>query len=265
MTYSKPYMRYVDMAKYIDDNAYEEDCNHSLIYEYIYHLANMLAHKSKFFKTSDTYDYFSLYCANRFFLKLSMTRDNRIKSCLNYLKKVLYFYKVDFEQENYAQVISENSDDICEESLRDKINKTVDTIHIVEFEASLHNICDTIKGFLKNIEYKQSDPMWHKIYMSCLLSFLSSITLSNKNKERLSHLDDIGMCKDYLLEDLLAEENDIILYHIDSSMYNYIRVLLNRIKHLIALDLCSNCKSYISSSANMKSLLLDSLECGEDE
>lgn len=253
MFYKKPNVRYVDMAKYIDENPPNGE-NDVLIYEYLYHLSNMLAHKRHFFSTSDNYDYFALFCANQMLMRLTNPKI-KIKSILNYLKNILYYLKVDFEQEHYCQCISEDVMTYDEENLRLKIQKTMDTLHIVEFECCLGDIIKTIKAFLLTIEYKPTDPIWRNIYISCLLSFLSSVTLSNKEKDRIKHLEEIGINKDYLTETLLAENEDVILYHLDSSMYNYIKVLLTRIKHIIALDLCSSYDTYIPSNTNMQLLL----------
>jgi hypothetical protein len=250
------------MAKYIDDiEDYQKEFDQNRVYEYIYHITNMLAHKSRFFNDVQSYDYFSIYVANIIFMKITNKNTKPIKSILNYLKKSLYFFKLDFEQEHYSQSTSKDRDDYSHENLRYKINKTVDTLHTVEFETCLADISQSIKGFLKTIEYNENHPLWHTIYINCLINFLNSITLNNRNRQRLRHLDEISLNKDYLLEQLIQEEGqEIILYHLDNSMYNYMKTLMVRVKHAIALDLCSGCHQYISTSANMKNLLLDTFE-----
>ena len=99
------------------------------------------------------------------FLSISIYSILHIQS--NYLKNVLYYLKVDFEQEHYCQCISEDVMTYDEENLRLKIQKTMDTLHIVEFECCLGDIVKTVKAFLLTIEYKPTDPIWRNIYIRC--------------------------------------------------------------------------------------------------
>ena len=55
------------------------------------------------------------------------------------------------------------------------------------------------------------------LYMSCLLSFLSSITPKNSDLERIRNFK-LEQHRNYDLQDLLENnfsEDDVILYHLD--------------------------------------------------
>ena len=52
----------------------------------------------------------------------------------------------------------------------------------------------------------------------------------------------------------------IILFHLDESYRDYVTVLVNRVKHLIASDLSSEALTYVPSDMSAKSLLLSSIE-----
>ena len=72
--YTKPKnLKYVDMCIYIDGkvkegNPTEEEIN--LIFEYLYHLSFMLAHKHKYFNESHYYEDFSIYFATEVLYRL---------------------------------------------------------------------------------------------------------------------------------------------------------------------------------------------------
>ena len=118
MTYSNPNIKYTDMCIYIDAHAYEEDRNDDLIFEYLYHITKMLAHKSNYFNKPKYYDDFGIYAAGKLFLRLinpkqfdinpdtGLPRLTKIKSILNYAKTKIYPLKVEFEQENYYQMLA---------------------------------------------------------------------------------------------------------------------------------------------------------------
>ena len=60
MIYKKPKgVKYTDMAIYIDNHIYSEDCDDDLVFQYLYHLVNMFAYKHKFFNRAEYYDDFS--------------------------------------------------------------------------------------------------------------------------------------------------------------------------------------------------------------
>ena len=40
MIYKKPNVRYTDMAIWVDEHAYKDDCDENLMFEYIFHLIN---------------------------------------------------------------------------------------------------------------------------------------------------------------------------------------------------------------------------------
>ena len=210
MTFNKPTERYVDMAKYVDDNVYTENSDENIIYEYLYQLANMLAHKNSFFTKKEDYDYFSIYAANHLWFRLRNAKQfetnvdgtpkmEKVKSVLNYLKKTIYPMKVDFQKE-YLPLADCSVDDLCgSAALNFSVMRSADTLNVAEFSLYLGDFMQTIREFLKTIPYKYESTTWNNIYLSCLLTFLNSVTLSNKQKSRLKHLEEINMIRNKLL------------------------------------------------------------------
>ena len=97
MRYKKPRdIRYVDMCIWIDEHAYRENCDEQKMFEYVYLLSNMLARKRCFFRKEVDYDNFAFYVETETFMRYKKQDRKKIKSILNYLKKVIYPRKVAF-------------------------------------------------------------------------------------------------------------------------------------------------------------------------
>ena len=175
--------------------------------------------------------------------------------------------KVTFEQENYSQNKPYNNQtgeveyDLLD-NFRYSLNESVDKMNTLDFTLYLQDIAHTAREFLSGIPQKRNSSEWMNIYASCMLSLLNSITLNNKNKERIKSLGEIILQKPQLLTKIYKEErvNSIILFHLGESMRGYITVLVNRLKHLISADLSATATSYIPTEMTAKNLLLASLE-----
>lgn len=270
MLYQKPKdVKYVDMCVWIDENAYDENCDRQKLFEYLYHIAGMLAYKRQFFKKGKLYDDFAVYAASRTYARYTDInqfvckngRDKpklqKIKSVLNYLKKTIYPMKVTFEQTQYAQNIK--PDAVVEYNLdydfKSHVRQTVDSLRVVEYTAYMRDIVSTIKDFVKTSVYASDKKTWNNIYLSCLLSFLNGVTLSNKAKEKLKSLQNV---KQSVINKLYKYErdNEVILYHLDDSFRDYIKVLVNQIRHIVASDMSHILNTDIYTEASMEDILV---------
>lgn len=272
MLYQKPKdVRYVDMAIWIDNNAYEEDFDSETMFEYIYLLTHMLARKRGLFDQTDKLDDFTLFASSRYYLRLTDKRQfeynedgtykfERIKSILNYIKKSLYMFKVMYEKETYLDT---PKDEIAYDTgIASILLDTVDRTYIAEFDCYLHDIISTIKNFLYKIPYRNDKVMMNRIYISCLLSFLNSITLSKGAKKRVRILNEMQKANAIkYVNDIYANEryDSTILFNLDDSMKDYITVLVNCIRKLIASDLSEIVHSHIPTDMCMKDLLCEAM------
>lgn len=259
MTFDKPKdVTFTDMAIYIDSHAYTEDCDDTLIYVYLYHLSYMLALKEHYFHKKHYYDDFAIFNANRLYFRIKNTKLPPIKSVLNYIKSTLHFNRIQFEQTEYCQIISKES--INEECLDsgytffDYLQEYASDLKRVEFKACLCSISKTVRNFLKYIPYPYKSIMWYNIYVSVLLSLICSFSSSSQS----TIYDKFRNTKDY-----------IVLYKLDDDMHDYIQLLVNTSKHLIAKDLSEllHEQIYIPSYTNdqlMKELNSDNIR-GEDD
>ena len=271
MLYKKPKdVRYVDMAIWCDENMYKEDVDENQLFEYLWHLSLMLARKGRYFSKAQYYEDFATYVATSLFLRIKNTKqfDNtfkmqKIKSILNFLKSIIHYKKIDFEQEYYSQVISQPlpEDDVVEYdveySFADRISESVDELSRVEFDLCLHDIVKTIRNFLVRIPYRKDKIVWQNIYISCLLTLLNKIVIDSRDLVKIQNLK----YKDIIdsMQDIWANQSEVILYHLDDNMENYIRILVREIQHVVANDLSTYLRTYIPSNSGMQYIALSEI------
>ena len=240
----RPKIKYTDMAIYIDNHVYTDDCDDEKVFLYLYHLSLMLAYKNKLFRRQEYYEDFALTFAEDMFFRLKNPKQEMVKedgtpkmykltSVLNYMKKTIYGRKVAFEQQKYSQSFSVNQK--LEEEVRvtqfnvvNQINYYRQDFNSTELEVCLENICETIRNFLKRIPYYNNTKEWENIYISCLLTILNGFLqppIESKNLYGIS---------------------SIILYHLDNSMNDYIKILCKQIqKYLSETFKISSYDSYV--------------------
>jgi len=252
MTYTKPTnISYTEMCIYIDENIYTDSFDETTVYQYLYHIIMMLAKQAQLFSRHHYYDSFAIYGANRVYFRLTNKKqwqpneDNtgykmqRIKSVLNYIKNILYHLKVDFEQEEYAQTLKVIEAKDLEVDYSRIISNSVDSLTLIDFESTLGNVNRTCEKFLSTLPYKKTTSEWLNIYISVMLSFLNSVTLSKMQAKRIAHLEGTGRLKDSHIDNFYTtnEKGSTILFHLPKSMENYITVLTRQLKHIVAKDL----------------------------
>lgn len=275
MTYKKPSsVSYTEMAIYVDENIYKPDCDGQKCFEYLYHLFYMLAVKSKFFIHSKDYDEYALYGATQVYLRYQNGRKTEqgkkaladIKSCLNYIKRILYPLKINYQKSTFAQRFTEEAEEGVVEGLNSELFRKASLSNQdmmrVEFDYYLKKIVLTVKHYLKELPYASDRAMMHNLYLSCLLTITKSMTMSNKNIKRLQTREDRSLPVMDLLDQIYKEESkdDIVLYHLESTMGNYVATLVARIKKGIARDLRELIGSYEPSDQVIQSILASPLE-----
>lgn len=269
MTFKKPdNMSYTDMCIYIDNNVYTENADETTIYEYIYHIVYMLAKQGQLFNKNHYYDDFAIYGANRVYFRLTNPKQwqekddgsgfkmDKIKSVLNYIKNILYPLKVDFEQSEYCQVISKDAyPQEVNYNFSNVLGDEIDRLTFCEFTLLFNDIGKTCKAFLQTIPYKSNSSEWLNIYTSVMLTFLNSVTLTNKRKRRLQHLTNtMRLTDNHLIEAYEKENNEVVLFHLDDSMSDYILVLARQLKNLVAKDLTDILHTNVSNEISLLSL-----------
>ena len=215
-------VRPVDMCIYIDKHAYEKDHDVELIFEYLQDLFYALSKKKRFFSKEKDYEDYSLYGATHVYQRLTNPKQfiedenkrlPRIKSVLNYIKHILYPLKVNYQTENFGGVISDNyQGDGIEQIIFNDLKKNVQDSNSglvkVEVENYFTYLPRLIKQFLLESPYANNKITFMNLYISCLITILRSITLSNDNYNRLINKDtnELKLNADEYLEKYYYEE-----------------------------------------------------------
>lgn len=276
MLYKKPNgMKYTEMAIFIDNNIrnFDDKSAQEKCFEYMWHLFYILAVKGRFFTSNRDYDEYAIYGATQLYLRYKKEGTEKgknlkpIKSCLNYIKKVLYPMKVNYQKTFFEQVIrSEDSPDGTVTQLKDDLTQEARNannmfLHI-DYEECLSKVCGTIKYVLSTSPYQKDLALMHNLYLSCLLTLLKMLTVSNRNKERIHKKVNRALPVDNLLDQIYYEEmsDDVVLYHVDSTLANYVLTLVARIKKEIVKDLRDIIGQHEPSDQVVRDIMMSSIE-----
>ena len=200
-----PKMKYTDLCIYIDANMSKVVNNgefpdiENKIVEYLYHILYALACKKSFFKRYEDYDNFALYGAaelyismrNRFLNLGKVVRGKEvvpIKSCLNFIKSVLFPLKVNYQKQFYATVLNPDIDDRIygyDEEMRSEVRQQYQISLVQALEEILKDLPRHIYKLLNDSPYRNDPLMIKRLYISCLLTFISDITIPNKLRNKL--------------------------------------------------------------------------------
>lgn len=247
-----PKMKYTDMCIYIDANLdkiinvgeYPEVENK--VYEYLYHILYALACKQNFFPNFEDYDLFAMYGASELYISMRNKQANAgkiirgkevvpIKSCLNFIKSVLFPLKVNYTRQNFATVFNPEIDQdtsIISEDLKEGIRSEYRN----DLESDLRDVVSEmplyIKKVLKQTPYKNDDLMMKRLYISCQLTLLSDLTIPNRLKNKIERYNKSGD-EGKLLNIYRGNDSEVLLWHLPEHMTNYVRILVTKIKHIV--------------------------------
>lgn len=273
MLYKKPKnLKYTTMCMYIDKKVAEGSLNDEeaqIVFEYLYHIAFMLAHKHKYFKESHYYEEFAIYLAtdmiNRLFYnpKLNKLDENGepilkpIKSVLNYMKSIIYGRKCVFEKENYSQKITTFDNNL---NYANTINLKLKDSLLYNQESNVDIYLETVSSTVKKVVYTNNHYLNDKllmknIYISCLLSVVNSFTFTQTDLKNMQNTYTLPDTKYKYIAKLykLNRDNCTLLYHLDNSFYNYITVLVRKIFNELQKDLVYLSKEDVTISDSVLS------------
>ena len=225
-----PGMKYTDMCIWIDANIPnivnpgENPEIEEKVYNYLWLLVKALAIKKCMFTNFQDYDPFAFYAANRLYLAIRKNYWNQgktikgkqirpIKSCLNYTKALLYPMKVEYQNETFKEVITEEfvSKKFDAFAMQEKLrNNALEYQGVNEqfktyVEDAFQNIDLIVTKVVAKSPFPETSPEYKNLKISILLNALNSINLKNK---------------------LNSELPTIILWKLPKSMSSYVRVLV---------------------------------------
>lgn len=157
----------------------------------------MIAVKGRYFQKPEDYEEFSLVAAGKYFLRLTDRRQEGenpelkpITSILNYIKKTLYPASVDWRKDNFSQILNPEANkyidpEVIANNMKANIQSAYSAPSMIYIEDDVRALPQQIKKTVYNCQFRADKALCHKLYMSCLLSLLNSITLTNKSIEAL--------------------------------------------------------------------------------
>lgn len=223
-------LHFTDLCIYVDQNIPkivnpgEFPDIEDRVYNYLWLVVKALAIKKCMFNDFKEYDPYAFYAANRLFFALRKNQWNQgktikgkeikpIKSCLNYMKALLYPMKIEYQNEAYKEIISEEfvSKKFDSYSFRERLREAARdsqgvTSNFLEYLKSSFNSIDSILDkVLKRSPFTPGSIDYKKLKLSLVLNTIYSL----KNKKKLD-----------------ANVQSLILWKLPKSMTNYVKVLL---------------------------------------
>ena len=230
MLFKKPnHLKFTDLCIYVDTHApklaspgeYPEIEN--TIYNYLWLLVKALAIKKRMFKNFEDYDMYAFYSATRLFTALRKNQLNQgkvikgkmikpIKSCLNYTKALLYPMKIEYQMENFREVIEEEFvstkfDALAyKEQLKNQARNSAEVNDTFRsyVEQAISKSGKILEDLLQKSPFNPSTPEYKNLKISVLLTGVHALKADKK---------------------LNASVQSVILWHLPKSMSGYTKIL----------------------------------------
>lgn len=240
----------------------------------------MLACKKRLLNKPTDYDDFCLQVAGKYFIRLLDKRQfmdppgiSPIKSILNYMKNTIYQLCVDFKQDNFCQIIDpanmrEVDVDALYEQERIKIQSPYNTTLCIRMEEDIRDIPSEIRQEISKLNIHDR-LIQHRIYNSCILSFINIVTLSNRDMKILNRRIDRGQLDENYVVSLYSKNtiDSIILWRLDDTYKNMVSLLVNKIKNRVSSVLQDNIKDVTLSEDTIRDIMWSSFKStvGEED
>lgn len=280
---------YTNYAIYIDRHIpdiavpYENPEIETKIHEYIYAICYVLSCKKHFFSgpnsVEDCKD-FSHYAAEEFYIMFRDRYNNQgqirmgkvvepIKSSLNVIKRVLYAFKVEWAKKFFCQVYKsdwgEEGENQARKELESRRREAVATYVKEDVENSYnYRIVDAvtqtcnylpviIKKTVSNTPYRDDELAQSRLYKTCLLSFINSVTFPNSLLEKVegNKISFDQLNKKYKKE----RDNCIILWHLEKDMIPYTNVILTRVREKFTSEIEGDVRDYSLDESTIDDIL----------
>lgn len=259
---------YSRMAIVFDYEFYEDGRDDTKLYQYLYFIFYMLACKKSYFPYRfDDYDGYAIYASREIYMRAIRFQKKgvRIKSILNYAKAVAYSMKVLYQNETFHRIINPEVIPFDSNSYEDNMKASIQADYNIGKNDAISDILGSmpriIKSILDKTPYKSNKIIYGRLYKSCLLSFINSITLQSKSANCMKSMKDSALIKSLQKE----KERPVVLFGLDESMANYVMVLLREAKSVIADQVTETSNSFNLSDTNLNDIIQDLYSTGNTE
>ena len=239
--------KYTDMAKEFDNEFYTPNRDDNKLFKYMYLIFYMLACKGNFFKRFEDFDNYAQYAATKIYIRYLKKEKKgiRLKSVLNYCKSCKNHLKIDYQNETFEQVTKKDDDDVLtyRHVYRDNLGTSYSRANMVEDMNEVLNAFPKIayQVIYEESPYKSDKRFCKYLYQSCLLTFLSSITLTNNAIDKLASKQEAKVISDnYIIKQYQKNlEESLILWHLPQDYSDIVILLVNKIRSRMSEEINS--------------------------
>jgi hypothetical protein len=257
-------MKFTDLCIFIDKhtpklaNPGEYPEIENTIYNYLWLLVKALAIKKRMFKNFEEYDMYSFYAATRLFTALRKNQINQgkvikgktikpIKSCLNYTKALLYPMKMEYQQENFREVIEEEFvttkfDALAyKEQLKSQARNSseVNDTFRSYVEQTISKCGTILEDLLQKSPFNSSTPEYKNLKISVLLTSYHALKAEKK---------------------LNASIQSVVLWRLPKSMSGYTKILVKEFFTALKNELIDCYKMADMSDEDLENILVNTTE-----
>ena len=196
----------------------------------------MLACRENYFQNNFShYDRFAQYAATTIYVRFlkKFSRGEVIKSLLNYAHTSLSHLKTSYQNEEFATIITPKQCDTVKiaTNMRNSIVADYDDGLVEEIVSTLGSIENIINDVLDESIYTHNELLRHRVYMSCLLTILDSITLPKDSCLLKTRGKNKGINDNAFIEALAIERSKpATLWNLDDNTRDVIKVIVNKIR-----------------------------------
>lgn len=231
MIWRKPNnVKYTELCIFVDNNILnivnpgEHPEIENKVWNFIYLIIKALAIKKRLFKNFQDYDAFSIYAANRTYFAIRKNYWNQgkvikgklirpIKSCLNYIKATLNPMRIEYQNENFKEIMSEEfatqklAANGYDTNYYQNIKDTAGASQQLKLylQSTFSNVGALVDRVLKNSPFTPASADYRRIKISILLN---TLRILNKNKK------------------LDSNQSSVVLWKLPKSMSTYIKIIL---------------------------------------
>ena len=229
--------RYTMMCKEFDEEFPRPDRDDNKLYRYLYLIFYMLACKENFFQTNfANYDKYAQFAATTIYVRFlkKLEHGERVKSILNYANASMRFLKTMYQNEEFATIISpEQGVDTTKlsASIHDSIVADYSDGLVEDMERTLCSIGDVINDVLDDTQFANNELTRHRLYISCMLTLLNSITLPRDSSLLKSRGRNKNTNDTLFIEALSRErEKPTIMWNLNDNLSNQVKVIVNKVR-----------------------------------
>lgn len=267
MIFSKPdNKKYTQMSMEFDKEFYEPNRDDNKLFKYLYLIFYMLACKSNYFTKFEDYDGYAQYAATEIY-KRYLKKEKKgiqIKSVLNYAKSCKKHLKVDYQNETFEQVTQEGDKNVqvYQHKYREELSEGNREDIAVDTEMVLQTFPKIARNVIKETPYKSDSLLCKHLYISCLLTFLDGITLSNSTLDRISVKQQMKDVSDNYIVKQYQKSNDdaLILWNLSEDYSDIVKMLVNKVKSKMSEEINDVVASYTIPDDVVDSIISSAFE-----